>query len=361
MTLKQTNMAFMQKTTLTEHQHFLPDLCQPKNVLYITLISELLAIILALNNSVTLGEFWSTLSLSSLFILWVSFTCAAIACSLRQTINQWSTMKACLFMLITINLTTLSISWLIYDALPKLELFIKPSTDPVTFYLKNVGISAIVSIILLRFLFIQYQWKLHIKAEAAARLDALQARMRPHFLFNSLNTIASLTRVNPALAETLTENLAELFRATMQTNHRLVPLQQEMDLVQQYLLIEQSRLGHRLTTDIDLSNIPNDALVPPLSIQPLVENAIYHGIEPCAKGGLLRIIGSHNKGLLSINISNPLDPHVTSTNRPSNHLALDNIRLRLQGLFSMKAQLLISSSDGEFHAQLNIPYQTSLS
>ncbi len=354
-------MTFMQKATLTEQQHFLPDLCQPKNVLYITLISQLLAIILALNSSINSGEFWSALSLNSLFILWVSFTCAAVACSLRKTINQWPIMKACLFMFITITLATLSVSWLVYDALPKLEFFIKPSTDPAAFYLKNIGISIIFSIIFLRFLFIQFQWKRHIKAEADAKLDALQARIRPHFLFNSLNTIASLTRVKPALAETLTENLAELFRATMQTNRRLVPLQQEMDLVRQYLLIEQSRLGQRLTTDIDLSNIPNDALIPPLSIQPLVENAIYHGIEPCAQGGLLRIIGTNNKGLLSINISNPLDPHVASSTRPSNHLALDNIRLRLQGLFATKAQLLISSSDGEFHAQLNIPYQTTLS
>ena len=350
----------MQKTILTEQQHFLPDLCQPKNILYITLISQLLAIILALNSSVNLGEFWSTLSLNSLFILWVSFACAAIACSLRKVINQWSSMKACLFMFIIINLATLSVSWLTYDALPKLELFIKPSTDPIAFYLQNIGISTIFSIILLRFLFIQFQWKLHTRAEADAKLDALQARIRPHFLFNSLNTIASLTRVNPALAETLTENLAELFRATMQTSHRLVPLQQEMNLVRQYLMIEQSRLGSRLTTDIDLSNIPNDALIPPLSIQPLVENAIYHGIEPCADGGLLRIIGTHNEGLLSIHISNPLPPYIASTKRPSNHLALDNIRLRLQQLFTTRAQLLISSSDGQFHAQLNIPYQTTL-
>ena len=350
----------MQKTILTEQQHFLPDLCQPKNVLYITLISQLLAIILALNSSVNLGDFWSTLSLNSLFILWVAFTCAAIACSLRKVINQWPIMKACLFMFIIINLTTLSVSWLTYDALPKLDLFIKPSTAPIAFYLQNIGISTIFSIILLRFIFIQFQWKLHTRAEADAKLDALHARIRPHFLFNSLNTIASLTRVNPALAETLTENLAELFRATMQTSHRLVPLQQEMNLVRQYLMIEQSRLGSRLTTDIDLSNIPNDALIPPLSIQPLVENAIYHGIEPCANGGLLRIIGTNNEGLLSIHISNPLAPDVASSTRPNNHLALDNIRLRLQQLLTTQAQLLISSSDGEFHAQLNIPYQTTL-
>ncbi|MEW5057568.1 MAG: histidine kinase [Cycloclasticus sp.] len=346
----------MDKRSPPAQAYFLPDTCRPLNVLYITLISLLLAITLALNSGFINGNYWSALSLNALFILWVAFTCAAFFCSCKQRIRQYSALKTCLLIFLVINLTTMFLSWLISSVLPSFNLFPSPSQTPLNIYLRNSGISIIFSGVLLRFLYIQFQWRQQVSAEAEAKLDALQARIRPHFLFNSLNTIASLTRLNPSLAETLTEDLAELFRANMHMTTRLVPFQQELRLIQQYLNIEQTRLGDRLKIELEVSAIPADALIPPLSIQPLVENAVYHGIEPRAQGGTLRINANMRQQLISLNISNPSGS--AHAPRSGNNMAIENIRLRIQSCFPEQGKLLSNEADGKFHTSLRFPYQT---
>lgn len=342
----------------THQQYFLPNMCRAKNVLYLTLISQLLAITLALNTSFLSGDFWNSLSLNALFILWVAFICAAIFCTFKRQINRWSAINISLFMFLSINLTTLLLTWLITSLLPQLEFFPTHVPGNINIYLRNTGISLIFSAVLLRFLYIQFQWRKQTQAEAEAKLDALQARIHPHFLFNSLNTIASLTRIDPPLAESLIEDLSELFRANMQTNARLVAFKDEFELVRQYLNIEQNRLGTRLAINIKLNDIPPDALVPPLSIQPLVENAIYHGIEPSELGGELSIIGSFNKNIITLTIKNPISPEATDSSHTSNHIAVENIRLRMQNCFPEQSSLSISASGLEFLSQLKFPYQT---
>lgn len=349
----------MDNKALNDRQYFLPDTCRAKNVLYLTLIAQLLAVILALNTTFLMGDFWSALSLNSLFILWVAYTCAGIFCAFKQQINQWRPIKISLFIFFSINAVTVLITWLVTYLLPQLELFSLPTQGHINVYLKNIGISIIVSAVLLRFLYIQFEWEKQTRAEAEARLDALQARIRPHFLFNSLNTIASLTRINPPLAETLTEDLAELFRANMQTSKRLVPFKQELALIQQYLNIEKTRLAERLTIDLDLSDVPDDALIPPLSIQPLIENAVYHGIEASEPGGTLHISGRIEKDKITLLIKNPISDQLHVSARTGNNMAIENIRLRMQSCFPEQSSLLISASDNVFQAQLSFPYQTS--
>jgi len=249
-------------------------------------------------------------------------------------------------------------TWMIVFLLPQLELFHMPTEGKVNVYLRNIGISIIFSSILLRFLYIQFQWRKQTHAEGEARLDALQARIRPHFLFNSLNTIASLTRINPPLAESLTEDLAELFRANMQSSKRLIPFKQEIAFTQQYLNIEQMRLGERLQVEMDISSIPDDALIPPLSLQPIIENAVYHGIEPSEDGGILNISGTLQKNTITLLIRNPIDQNKTN-NRSGNSIAIENIRLRMENCFPDESTLTISSSELQFQTQLKFPYQTS--
>ena len=349
----------MDKGSPTQQQYFLPDMCRAKNVLYLTLVSQLLAIILALNTSYISGDFWAALSLNALFILWVAFTCAAIFCTFKKQINRCSSTHISLVMFLTINITTLFITWVISSLLPQLDLFMSPVHSNISVYLRNSGISIIFSLILLRFLYIQFQWRAQTKAEAEAQLDALQARIRPHFLFNSLNTIASLTRVDPPLAESLTEDLSELFRANMQTSKRLIPFKQELTLIQQYLNIEQTRLGTRLIVTLDTSPIPNDALIPPLSIQPIIENAVYHGVETTAEGGELSISGQIEKNIITLLVKNPINNEQPSNARPGNNMAINNIRLRMEQCFPGQSQLVISSSGSEFQTQLKFPYQSS--
>lgn len=341
----------------TTQQYFLPDMCRPTNVLYITLIAQLLAIILALNTSFISGHFWTSLSLNALFILWIAFTCASGFCAFKKHINRLPALQITLCIFLTINLVTLLMTWLISSLLPQLELFHAPIQGNINIYLRNVGISVVFSVILLRFLYIQFQWRKQAHAEGEAYLDALQARIRPHFLFNSLNTIASLTRIDPPLAESLTEDLAELFRANMQSPQRLIPFKQEIAFVRQYLNIEQMRLGKRLVLDIDIASIPDNALIPPLSLQPIIENAVYHGIEPSDKGGTLHVIGSMKKNIITLLVINPIDPTQTS-NRTGNNIAIANIRLRMESCFPDESTLTISSSGLQFQSQLKFPYQT---
>ncbi|PCI72450.1 MAG: signal transduction protein [Piscirickettsiaceae bacterium] len=348
----------MKKNTDIKQQHFLPDFCRADIVLYITLITQLLAIILALSTSYHTGGFWAALSFNALFILWVAFTSAAALCFFKQTINSWTPLTVSLFTFFIINFFTLITTWLVSFLLPELGLFPTFGSGHFSIYIKNLIVSSIIAIIVLRYLYIQYQWKKQATAQAEAKLDALQARIRPHFLFNSLNTIASLTREDPALAESLIEDLAELFRANMNSSQRLLPFEQECELTRQYLNIEQSRLGERLRIHWDVEAIPADAHIPPLSLQPLVENSVYHGIERSPEGGTLEILGSIRKNMITLIIRNPMSTSTSDNTREGNKIAVDNIRLRLQSCFPGQSKLLISVADGYFQTQIMFPYQT---
>jgi two-component system, LytTR family, sensor histidine kinase AlgZ len=191
-----------------------------------------------------------------------------------------------------------------------------------------------------------------------ARLQALQARIRPHFLFNSITAVLSLMRSEPRRAEAALEDLADLFRVLMRDNRELAPLADEVQLCRQYLDLEQLRLGDRLVIDWNVKSMPGDALVPPLVLQPLLENAVYHGIEP-----------STTPGVLSINIFLSRDevhallrnPYVASGTRghAGNRMALDNIRERLALHFDAEASLESRVTRDSYEVHIRMPYRTT--
>jgi two-component system, LytTR family, sensor histidine kinase AlgZ len=186
-----------------------------------------------------------------------------------------------------------------------------------------------------------------------ARLQALQARIRPHFLFNSLNAVLSLMRAEPRRAETALEDLSELFRVLMADNRKLIPLEQELELCRQYLAIESLRLENRLNVDWRFQDLPEDAMVPPLFLQPLLENAVYHGIEPSAQPGTISIDIQRKSERLEIILSNPV-PKMTRT-QSGNKMALANIEERLQLHFDAEATLTTKSEDGRFEVRIVLP------
>ncbi|HRF71831.1 MAG TPA: histidine kinase [Accumulibacter sp.] len=171
-----------------------------------------------------------------------------------------------------------------------------------------------------------------------ARLQALTARIRPHFLFNSLNAVLSLIRADPRRAETALEELAELFRALMRDHRELVPLADELALCRQYLDLEKLRLAERLQVEWQLAdNLPLELKVPPLMVQPLLENAVYHGIEPAGDGGTIRIRLARRGDELHVELANPCGGG--SEHPRGNHMALDNIRERLALYYDLEARL----------------------
>ena len=189
-----------------------------------------------------------------------------------------------------------------------------------------------------------------------ARLQALQARIRPHFLFNSINAVLSLIRQAPKRAETALEDMAELFRVLMADNRALSTLASEIELTRQYLNIEQLRLGDRLGVEWHTENMPGEALIPPLVLQPLVENAVYHGIEPCSDTGVISINVYKARDEVHLVLRNPY--RRDGNHHAGNKMALANIRERLALHFDAEASLKSSVSDEAYQVHIVIPYRT---
>jgi two-component system sensor histidine kinase AlgZ len=193
-----------------------------------------------------------------------------------------------------------------------------------------------------------------VPAIAEARIQALQARIRPHFLYNTINAVLSLIRSEPRRAERALEDMADLFRVLMADNRTLVPIASEMQLARQYLAIETIRLGERLRITWRTDGLPPDALVPPLLLQPLVENAVYHGIEPTETGGEIEIDGALVGGELVISLRNPFPGG--GRHSAGNRMAIVNIRERLQLHFDAEASMRSEVKDGSYKVTLRMPY-----
>ncbi len=187
-----------------------------------------------------------------------------------------------------------------------------------------------------------------------ARLQALQARIRPHFLFNSINAVLSLVRTEPRRAETALEDLADLFRVLMADNRDLVPLAREVELCRQYLGLEALRLGNRLQVEWQADKMPGDALVPPLLLQPLLENAVYHGIEPSMEPGLISIQIFSDRDQVRMLLRNPY--REGGSHHSGNKMALANIRERLSLHFDAEASLQTHAGDGHYEVRITLPY-----
>jgi two-component system sensor histidine kinase AlgZ len=198
--------------------------------------------------------------------------------------------------------------------------------------------------------------KAYSPALAEARLQALQARIRPHFLFNSLNAVLSLIRRDPRRAERALEDLADLFRTLMSEPRQFVRLADEIALLERYAGLEQLRLGERLRITWELDAAPNDALLPPLVLQPLLENAVFHGVEPGTAPGdvLVRIERRGNRVLACIE-----NPYVADQQRRAgNRMALDNIRERLALFFDAEARIRTSADGKRYRVELEMPYKS---
>jgi two-component system sensor histidine kinase AlgZ len=192
-----------------------------------------------------------------------------------------------------------------------------------------------------------------------ARLQALQARIRPHFLFNSINAVLSLVRNEPKRAEAALEDMAELFRVLMRDNRGLAPLEDEVQLCRQYLDLEKLRLGERLLVDWNVKSMPGDALVPPLLLQPLLENAVYHGIEPSSAPGTVSTNLFLSRGEVHAILKNPLLAN-GRRHQSGNRMALDNVRERLALHFDAEASLDSRVTKEGYEVHIRMPYRTTM-
>jgi two-component system sensor histidine kinase AlgZ len=352
-----TGAADRSQTSLEES--FLPDFCDPRIVFAVVLLGELLAFTLALTRS-SHAPFLNELARVSMFVQWIGLTSTALLCYSRKRFATRSIgiVSAIVFALLLAN--TIVVSEAVYwigRRFGEQGLYAQFfPTEHAPFVLRNALICLIVTALVLRYLFVSHHWQANVRAEARSRIDALQARIRPHFLFNSLNTIAALTRSDPARAEEAVEDLADLFRATLRDSDTLLRLKEELELTRIYQRIESLRLGHRLEVKWDVNDLPMRALIPGLTIQPLLENAIYHGIEPLDGGGVVAVSGRVDDGRIEIAVANPVATEPVEVNRPGNRLAVDNIRERLRLAYGAKGELTIEQLPREYRVTVRFPY-----
>ncbi|MFA5626363.1 MAG: histidine kinase [Thiohalomonadaceae bacterium] len=338
----------------SDEDFFLPDFCGLQALLVVLVLTEVFALILTLAEPVQGVALWQKLTMVSLFMQWTGLSAAAVLCLAKPWLVRFDNLRAAMLayglLLLAILLVLELAWWLVW--LPVLQ---AAPTGHAGFIARNLTIGAIISALLLRYFYLTHQSRRRLVAESEARFVALQARIRPHFLFNSLNSIASLTRRDPAQAEEAIENLADLFRASLGDDSRLSHLADELLLTRRYLDIESLRLGERLQVEWQVDSLPANALLPPLSLQPLVENAIYHGIEQLPGGGLLQILGRQEGNRLILQVINPTPE--TPHERNGNRMALANIRQRLNFHFAKAAGLDIEQTSSSYLARMYFPYQ----
>jgi two-component system sensor histidine kinase AlgZ len=335
----------------TEDSGLLPDFCDVRVIFMLVLLTELLAMVLS--SVPAANAFWDRFAFISMLMQWIGLINAAILCKLRSRLNMMPNRaniisSFCLMMLVSLGLGFLIItinSWLGIDD------FTSPLGEH--FILRIAIMSAAIYAVMLRFFYIQQQWKLHLLAHSKAEIQALRARIRPHFLFNSMNTIASLIALSPEKAEKAVEDLADLFRSSLNEQNDNT-LADELKLTRSYLDIETLRLDERLQIDWSIDSSLEKTEIPALCLQPLVENAIYHGIEPLPGGGTISISASKQGKKLVLAVGNPIGDQKISLHK-GNHIAQENIKQRLQLVYGSDAKFNINETKSEYLITLEIP------
>jgi two-component system sensor histidine kinase AlgZ len=338
-----------------DSQAYLPDFCAAGTVLVVLLVAELVSIVLTLAAQTPSGTFLTELAKMSLYVLWLAVLSCIVLCQARSWVEKSGKTRAFVFCFILLEVLCLVLAEVAFLLTNKFGQSMIIDDSHAGFLFQNFAISSIVIALAMRYLYVASEWRRSIVLEAQARISALQALIRPHFLFNTMNTIASLIRTAPLSAEQAVEDLADLLRANLRSIENLTTLKSEFEVATIYQRIEKLRLGERLRVRWDVDSLPMQALIPSLTIQPLLENAIYHGIEQLADGGEVVVQGSCEGERIQIDIRNPLEPR--RARAEGHRMALANVRQRFVLAYAGDARVTIEEDDRHYHVQLQFPRQ----
>lgn len=330
--------------------HFrLPDLCTAPAISLVVLFAELLALVLVFAGP---ELSWMRLALISLFVQWVTLISAGVLCVCRGLLTRLALVPGAALAFLLVLAVTFSVGFAADRGVAESVLTTPVDWDTIG---RELVIAGIITALALRYFYVQQQLRLQEQSELQSRIQALQSRIRPHFLFNSMNIIASLIESDPETAESVVEDLSELFRASLNEAGSQVPLSEELALCERYVRIESLRLGDRLTLDWLVEPVPAGVRIPLLTLQPLLENAIYHGIQPLPEGGTIGVRLWQEPGRVHIEISNPVAEQPVSTE--GNRMALENIRSRLAVLYGSRAELTSGVHEGRYVTLLELPME----
>ena len=337
---------------------WLPDLCRLPRLAALLGLAELVVLVLVLApddaRTWTLARFVSASGLA----LWLSLAVAVLLCKLRAPISR---LPQRIGALVAVSLATVVA---FFGAGVIHALYTTLGAEPLGVgFLRFAGGSAAVAALIvalaLRHFYVSDRWAAQTEANARAEADALQARIRPHFLFNSMNLIAGLLRRDPLVAERAVLDLSDLFRAALGAGEGESTLAAECELATQYLSIESLRLGERLQVEWDRREpLPWQLPLPRLTLQPLVENAVLHGISRLPEGGTVSIVLWREGGTLHLRVRNPAppppDPSVASLHQGAGH-AQRSIAHRLAWRFGPQVRVTAGWADGYYACEVMLP------
>ena len=337
----------------TDSRSHLPDFCRLPRIAAVCGITQLAVILLFLS---PLGVYPASLTsflAASAFAQWLALASALLLCKAGPVLSRFSSPLSYALAATLSGMLSALAAWLVYVLDREFQYRALQHLHPAQFCLGTALMMALLSAVMLRYFYVRDQWRDQVRVNAKASLQALQARINPHFLFNSMNTIAALVRRDPQTAEAAIEDLSDLFRAALGDENAEATLAEELQIARQYLAIEQLRLGARLRMDWRLAaDLPMQIRMPRLTLQPLFENAVIHGIAGLPEGGEIEVVAKAADGRVQLTISNPLPPGNPTVGHGH---ALDSIRRRLALYYGAPASLTETADNGRFSIQLGIP------
>lgn len=334
---------------MKDDDYLLPDLCRGQGLFLIVALALLVSLLVVVARSGLVDFDWRLLGKISFLVLWIAFISALSVCWLQrwELMGNPQIFAAATYSLVLAITAVCSVVglWVVHHWSSDL-----PRSFNGWRVVENLVLAAIPAGILLRYLFLQQRYRQQQRAELEARIQALQSRIRPHFLFNSMNLIASLIVSNPDKAEQVVEDLSDLFRYALGDSQNLIPLRDEIALCRRYLELEKLRLGDRLQVQWRIGDYGDGAMIPCLTLQPMLENAIYHGIQMLEEGGCIDIAVNRKGSRIEIDVANPR--HAVLEYNRGNRMAKENVRRRLEAHFGGSAAVESEVTDDFFTTRI---------
>lgn len=343
---------------IPEDAQLLPNFCTGWIVFNVVVIAEMLAIVITLvvPRYILSPYPLQNLLLISIFVQWIALSGTTALCLTRRYLNRLPGLQG----LAAAYALLLATTWLITEA--TLWLLWLSGQTPVPrpawaahLLIATIIIAAFVYALLLRYFVAKHELTRRTLSEERTRIQAMLSRIRPHFVYSSMNIIASLIRSDPAKAESAIEDMADLFRMMLSQKEMLVPIRNEVELARKYLALEALRLDNRLVITWDIGKFPRKAIMPVLILQPLLENAIRHGVEPAPGGGVVTVRLWEHENKIYIKIVNPIQRLKPLRAEERHSMTLEDLRLRLHNHYGEAARLAFGREGEEFVVSLVLP------
>lgn len=344
-----------------DYTFFLPRFSDAGVLLRLLVVTNLLALFSTLVPMNAAQNFsWEQYFVYLFFMNWVALSFAIIADKLRSRLIRIPRIQAAGVCALIVGLIVVVYTYIVNQLLIYMHLIVPNPTLLWRNIAHNLLLTLIAGGVLLHYLYMRERLVVRERAELSARLDTLQARIRPHFLFNSMNTVLSLIDIDSRRAGIVVEDLSALFRASLQSAGE-VTLYDETVLCRRYLAIEAIRLDGRL--HVEWQTPDEDTLrrlkIPSLTLQPLLENAVVHGVEPSSRPSLITVLIEYTDREVKIVVTNPIQPAqqiLPERAATGNQMALKNIHDRLQAQYGVTARLTTHRTQDFFTAYLSYPF-----